>query len=317
MTSHIPVMVKEVVGIYRRLVTNLASPVFIDATLGAGGHASEVLAAFPGCSLIGFEQDAQARALAESRLREYGSRMRIVSGNFREMKVLLDDASWPGADGILFDLGVSNMQLVTPERGFSYQESGPLDMRMNADLPGTTARSLIEECDVRTLARIFREFGEERYAFQIARGIVRARERGRTPATTEDLTALIREILPAPVQRKMGGHPARRVFQALRIAVNSEIEALDEGLDAALDVARDGAVIVVLSYHSLEDRMVKRRFLRWQEEGRGVVLIRRPLVPSEEETESNRSARSAKLRAFKAEQSKPPQHAAAACFPRG
>ncbi len=298
MNLHIPVMLPQILGIYREHVKREGAALFVDATLGAGGHAAGVLGAFPNAGLVGFDQDEQARELASERLAEFGDRTRIVADNFSEMEQLLDDPKWPGADGILFDLGVSNMQLTTPERGFSYQDPGPLDMRMDQSA-GLSAADLLRECDVRELTRIFREYGEERYAFQIARGIVRAREQGRDPKSTADLAALIREILPAPVQRKMGTHPARRVFQALRIAVNEEMDVLDRGLDAAFDVAGDGGVILVISYHSLEDRMVKRRFLRWAGEERGQVVVKRPLVPSEEEVEANRSARSAKLRVFR------------------
>jgi 16S rRNA (cytosine1402-N4)-methyltransferase len=222
----------------------------------------------------------------------------VIPGNFRELARLIEDAGWPGASGVLFDLGVSNMQLVTPERGFSYQDDGPLDMRMDkgGDLP--TAASLLSWSDARELTRIFREYGEERYSYQIARSIKRALERGEKLETTGDLTALIRNTLPAPVQRKMGTHPARRVFQALRIAVNSELEALDEGLNGAVSIAGESCAIVVISYHSLEDRIVKRRFLKWAQDGLGRILTRHPLSPDDEEVESNRSSRSAKLRAF-------------------
>lgn len=298
MNVHVPVMLPQILDIYREHVRRSGAVLFVDATLGAGGHAAGVLNVFPGATLVGFDQDEQARELAGDRLAEFGNRLRIVADNFSEMGQLLDSSDWPGADGILFDLGVSNMQLTTPERGFSYQDSGPLDMRMDRN-SGSSAADILSECDVRELTRIFREYGEERYAFQIARGIVRAREQGRAPKSTADLTALIREILPAPVQRKMGTHPARRVFQALRIAVNAEMEVLDRGLDAAIEIAGDGGVILVISYHSLEDRMVKRRFLRWADEERGQVIARRPLFPPEEEVESNRSARSAKLRVFR------------------
>lgn len=299
MNVHIPVMLSQVLDIYRENLNCDSGIVFVDATLGAGGHAAGVLASFPRAALIGFDQDEQARALAKERLAEFGDRVRIASENFRELRQLLEDSDWRGANGVLFDLGVSNMQLTTAERGFSYQDEGPLDMRMDRTSGGLTAEDLVSRNDVRELTRIFREYGEERYAFQIARGIVRARERGNTPHTTAELTALIREILPAPVQRKMGTHPARRVFQALRIAVNGEMDALDEGLDAALEIACDGGLILVISYHSLEDRMVKKRFLKWAGEEKGTVMVRRPLLPEDEEVELNRSARSAKMRVFR------------------
>lgn len=299
MKVHIPVMLPEILEIYRQNVEQHLPAVFVDATLGAGGHAAGVLASFPQAGLVGFDQDEQARELAVSRLSEFGERVRIVADNFSEIRQLLDDSSWPGANGTLFDLGVSNMQLTSPERGFSYQDEGPLDMRMNQSFGEATAADLLNNCGLRELTRIFREYGEERHAFRIAKGIVRARERGVLPETTAGLTALIRDILPAAVQRKMGTHPSRRIFQALRIAVNKEMDVLDEGLEAALAVASRGGVILVISYHSLEDRIVKRKFLRWACEERGDIVTKRPLIPSEEEIELNRSARSAKLRAFK------------------
>lgn len=299
MNIHIPVMLSQVLEIYREHLDPASDLVFIDATLGAGGHAAAALESFPRASLVGFDQDEMARGMARERLACFGERVRVVGDNFSGMRRLLDESAWRGANGILFDLGVSNMQLTTAERGFSYQDEGPLDMRMDRDSGAPSAADIIADSDIRELTRIFRDYGEERHAFLIAKGIVRAREKGRAPETTAELTALIREILPAPVQRKMGTHPARRVFQALRIAVNGEMEALDEGLGAALDVAAHEALIVVISYHSLEDRMVKRRFLGWTQEEKGKAVTRRPLLPDEEEIESNRSARSAKLRAFR------------------
>ena len=295
---HVPVMAKEVVEIYEGLTGTGSEAVFVDATLGAGGHALAVLERFPRASLVAFDQDSDARSLASGRLSLYGGRVRVVPENFRGIARLATEEGWRGASGILFDLGVSNMQLSVPGRGFSFQDDGPLDMRMDRDGGSITAEEFIATRGAPELARVFREYGEERYAYQIAKALVRARERGESPATTGEFTALIRRTLPAPVQRKMGGHPARRVFQALRIAVNSELEALSEGLDGAITVAGQMGVIVVISYHSLEDRIVKRRFLQWSTEGRGTVLMKRPLVPGSDEIEANRSARSAKLRAF-------------------
>jgi 16S rRNA (cytosine1402-N4)-methyltransferase len=291
-------MEREVLEIYEGVAGMDSEAVFVDATLGAGGHALAVLGKFPRASLVAFEQDADARALAAVRLSVYGSRVRIVPENFRRMATLAGREDWPGADGILFDLGVSNMQLTDPERGFSFQDDGPLDMRMDQDGDSITAGEFIATRGVPELARVFREYGEERYAYQIAKALVRERERGESPATTGEFTALIRKTLPAPVQRKMGGHPARRVFQALRIAVNSELEALNEGLDGAIAAAGRTGVIVVISYHSLEDRIVKRRFLKWSTEGLGRALTKRPFTPGSDEIEANRSSRSAKLRAF-------------------
>lgn len=295
--AHIPVMTREVLEIFEGLKGADSASLFVDATLGAGGHSSALLEKFSRSRVIGLDQDAEAREFATKRLLRYEDRVRIVPENFRELAALADEDGWPGADGILFDLGVSSMQLVTPERGFSYQEDGPLDMRMNTG-GGRAARDLLAELDAPELAKIFRDYGEERHAWRIAKSIEKARNTGGRLETTLDLVSLIRSTLPAPVQRKMGTHPARRVFQALRIAVNGELDALDEGLDGALSIAGDSCAIVTISYHSLEDRIIKRRFLKWAGEGHGSVLTKRPLTPGEEETESNRSARSAKLRVF-------------------
>ena len=293
---HVPVMTREIIAIFGRRADSEA--VFVDATLGAGGHALAVLERFPRASLICFDQDERARELAAERLSAHSSRVRIVPENFRGIARLAEDADWRGADGVLFDLGVSNMQLTAPERGFSFNDDGPLDMRMNQGEGTVTAETLLATKSAEELAGIFRDYGEERHAYRIAKAIVAARDMGDAPTTTGGLTALIRRTLPAPVQRKMGAHPARRVFQAIRIAVNSELEALDEGLDGALAVTAHMGVIAVISYHSLEDRIVKRRFLKWSEEGFGRAAAKRPLVPADEETVCNRSSRSAKLRVF-------------------
>ena len=194
---------------------------------------------------------------------------------------------------------VSNMQLTEPERGFSFQHDGPLDMRMDPQGDAPTAAEVLAFQSAEALARIFWEYGGERYSRRIAARIESERRKGRQIETTGQLVALIRELLPAPVQRKMGIHPARRVFQALRIFVNDELGELESMLSALPGLAAKGCVVVIVSYHSLEDRIVKHRFRAWEkEEGRGTVLTRRPVLPGEEETERNFKARSAKLRAF-------------------
>lgn len=301
MRLHVPVLKEEICSCLMRELAERSHFIGIDATLGAGGHTEAILDQMSGCRIIAFDQDKTARELAAQRLERFGDRLIIVPTNFanisRELICEMSDGAHVGA--VLFDLGVSMMQLTAPERGFSYDEDGPLDMRMDASGTDVTAASIIEDHDVAELTRIFRLYGEEHHAYRIASGIVSARERGALPETTGELVALIRKILPAPVQRKMGGHPARRVFQALRIEVNSEMEVLERGLDGALDCADDGAVIAVISYHSLEDRIVKHRFKEWASGGQGVILTKRPISPSDEEIETNRSARSAKLRIFK------------------
>jgi 16S rRNA (cytosine1402-N4)-methyltransferase len=295
-------MLSEVMEIIGLCVSDEEEHIFVDATLGGGGHSESILQSFPNVRVIGVDRDATARKLADERLSKYSGRVRIAAANFSEVKETVEGfegiREGGSVSGVLFDLGVSNMQLSTPERGFSYQEDGPLDMRMDVNSNARTAADIINESDISELARIFREYGEERYAFRIAGAIVRFRNGGEIPRTTGELTAMIRRALPAPVQRKMGGHPARRVYQALRIAVNSELEAIPEGLKGAYEVTRDGGVIIVISYHSLEDRIVKHTFQNWANNKMGSMKSRRPKIPSDEETEINRKSRSAKLRAF-------------------
>lgn len=309
MSPHISVMSSEVLEIFGDNLPGEGDFAVVDATLGAGGHSRAILEKFDRCTLIGFDRDETARGIASERLSGFEGRFHIVPQNFSLISLDFISPFLPSgvhaASGVLFDLGVSNMQLTTPERGFSYQEDGPLDMRMSGDGEGVSAAELLNGVDLRELTRIFREYGEERYAYQIARGIIRAREKGELPESTTALTALIRDILPAPVQRKMGTHPSRRIFQALRIAVNGELEALTDGLAGAWDACGDGGVIIVISYHSLEDRIVKRTFQRWASEEMGSALTKKPLLPGESEVASNRSARSAKLRAFKVVKPKP------------
>lgn len=300
MTPHIPVMVQEVLEIYERALSDVSAPVFLDATLGAGGHTRAVLQKFPQARVIAFDQDRRGCLLAEENLSEYRCRIRIVNDNFRKIGDLRHEEGWSGIDGILFDLGVSNMQLTTPERGFSYNDDSPLDMRMDRDSNVPSARDLLYTCGIGELAHIFRAYGEERYAYPLAKAIVRAREQGKAVETGKALADLVRSTLPAPVQRKMGIHPARRIFQALRIAVNEELSALQEGLEGAFEICRDGGVIVVISYHSLEDRIVKRRFREWAAEKKGCIPFKRPMIPSEDEIKRNKKAKSAKLRVLMA-----------------
>lgn len=297
MREHIPVMLNEVLA-----AADVKGGVFtvVDATLGLAGHSAALLEKFPAAFLYGFDQDAEARALAAQRLSVFEGRCEIIGANFRTIGSLAEHGGFDGADMVLFDLGVSNLQITEPERGFSFQSDGPLDMRMNAaEDSARTAADILNCWDIKALTEIFREYGEERYAFQIAKGIVRNREKGVVLRTTGELVELIRDILPAPVQRKMGGHPARRIFQALRIAVNDELNALDEALDGALKILKPGGRIIVISYHSLEDRLVKKRFRQWQDGGCGEPSPRKAVLPSDEEVVSNYKSRSAKMRIFR------------------
>ncbi|HOK18994.1 MAG TPA: 16S rRNA (cytosine(1402)-N(4))-methyltransferase RsmH [Thermosynergistes sp.] len=295
MTDHIPVLLEEVVSL---LSKHLHPKRVVDATVGLGGYAEAILSRFPEISLLGIDRDEEALSIAKDRLSCFEGRFCLVRGDFAELASHLKAKGWDKADAIVADLGVSSLQLDCPERGFSFDREGPLDMRMSPSENTTTAAQLINELSEDELARIFIEYGEERFGKRMARTIVRWRSSKGPITSTKALVEVIRSSLPAPLQRKLGRHPARRVFQALRIAVNDELEALKTMLESSCSVLYPNGVIIVVSYHSLEDRIVKRHFLMWQHESLGKVIFKGPLTPSAEEIKRNRRARSAKLRAF-------------------
>ncbi len=246
-SPHLPVMVAEVVEALR---TVPPGPI-VDATLGAGGHAAALLDALPEHTLIGVDRDDEALALAEASLARFGDRKTLVRANFDELGELgLDRAS-----GVLFDLGVSSMQLDDPERGFSYRGDGPLDMRADRR-QSTTAADVVNTYDEAALARVLARHGEEKFARRIARAVVAARPL----TTTGQLAEVVRDAIPAPARRR-GGHPAKRSFQAIRIEVNGELTTLGPTIDRAIDLLVPGGRCVVLAYHSGEDRIVKDRFV--------------------------------------------------------
>ncbi len=296
MSGHIPVMLPEVC----KVLGSLEKIGFVlDATLGFGGYSEAILFKWPNVAVLGVDQDPQAIESSKRRLAPFGERFRAVHGNFRDIGEILERSGMGVPDAILFDLGVSSVQVDTPERGFSFQEAGPLDMRMDtADERMGMAADIVNNYGMKDLIRIFRDYGEERFAAQIARGIIKYREKEGPVNNTDTLVGIIRNTLPAPVQRKMGRNPARKIFQALRIAVNDELKALEEALEQCGRYSKDRVTLVVLSYHSLEDRIVKRKFLEWKGLSLGVLPFRKPLVPGEEELEENRRSRSAKMRVF-------------------
>ena len=251
--SHTPVMVSEVVALLEPVPEGL----LVDATVGAGGHAAALLAGQPARELIGLDADYDAVAEASTRLSEFGDRARVVKARFDDLDAVLG-AFAPGQPvaGVLFDLGVSSPQLDRPERGFSYRLDGPLDMRMDPEL-GATAAEIVNSLGVGELTELFVENGEGRFSRRLAEGIVA----NRPIETTSRLVEVVEASLPG-VARKRAGHPAKRVFQALRIRVNDELEVLSAGLESALDVLVPGGRCIVLSYHSGEDRLVKRCFAR-------------------------------------------------------
>jgi 16S rRNA (cytosine1402-N4)-methyltransferase len=291
--KHLPVLVEEVL----QFLDCRPDRIYIDATVGSGGHARRILEkSSPTGRLIGLDWDAAAIARAQKTLAPFGDRFRLVQGNFRDLKEVLESLSIPAVDGILADLGLSSEQLEDPERGFSFRGDAPLDMRMDLRRR-VTARDLIQRFSGEEMARILREFGEERWANRITKAIIRQR-RIRALRTTGELVEVIRQSIPAYPSRI---HPATRTFQALRIAVNEELDNLENFLKRCPSLLNPGGRVGIISFHSLEDRIVKSYFQQWakREKGRTApfrMLTRKPLVPSAEEVRSNPRARSAKLR---------------------
>jgi 16S rRNA (cytosine1402-N4)-methyltransferase len=254
--AHVPVMLDRVLDLLDP-VASRDSAVVVDATLGLGGHATALLARHPGLRLIGIDRDPDALARAGARLAAHSDRVSLVHGIYDSLPQVLADAGIERVDGVLFDLGVSSMQLDSDDRGFAYSRDTALDMRMNPTT-GQTAGDVVNTYSVEALARVLREYGEERFARRIAQAIVR--ERSVAPLdSTERLAELVRDAVPAAT-RRTGGHPAKRTFQALRIEVNDELGALQRALPAAVTALALGGRLVVLAYQSLEDRIVKQLF---------------------------------------------------------
>ena len=263
--------------------------IYVDATFGAGGHSRSILERLKTGRVIAIDADAQAAARAAPLA---GPRFTFVTANFREINDVLDRYEIASVDGVLFDLGVSSMQLDDAERGFSLGKPAALDMRMDLDA-GRSAYDILATASEGELADIFYRYGEERSARRIARAIVVRRSNGLLPNTTAEFAQLVAGVVQRPGRRERI-HPATRVFQALRIAVNDELDALREGLLGAAGRLRDAGRIVAISFHSLEDRIVKQTF---RDDERLDVLTRRPVRPQQDEIVENRRARSAKLRA--------------------
>ena len=251
---HIPVLADRVLAL---LAPALSAPgaIMVDATLGLGGHSAALLATHPDLTLVGLDRDPRALELSRARLAAYRERVHLVHAVYDEMPEVLAQLGIPQVHGVLFDLGVSSMQLDDRDRGFAYAADAPLDMRMDPT-SGQTAAEVLNTYSVAKLTRILREYGEERFASRIARAVVAERERAPFDSSAR-LVRLVYDAVPAPA-RRTGGHPAKRTFQALRIEVNGELDALRAALPAAVDALAMAGRIVVLSYHSLEDRMAKR-----------------------------------------------------------
>ncbi|MBR2601371.1 MAG: 16S rRNA (cytosine(1402)-N(4))-methyltransferase RsmH [Clostridia bacterium] len=302
---HEPVMLPEVL----EWIRPIAGGVYCDGTLGGGGHSGAILqAAGPDAVLYGIDRDETAIAAATERLQQYPG-FHAIHGNFHDARRLLEEAGAPKLDGVLLDLGVSSPQLDTPERGFSYHEDAPLDMRMDRS-QGRTVAELLNTAEEAELAGIIRDFGEEKWAARIAKMICEHRA-GKPMETTFDLVSAVDAAIPKAVRRKEDGHPARRTFQAIRIAVNDELTPLDQAVCELVDCLKPGGRICIITFHSLEDRLVKRCFQRLQHpcicppKAPVCTCGRKPVVrilaggaikPSGEETGRNPRARSAKLR---------------------
>ncbi len=254
--SHVPVLLDRVVALLQPALGHEGA-VLVDATLGLGGHSEAVLTRIGLARVVGFDRDPEALRLAGERLAPFGDRFVPVHATFDRIPDALRDLGFDHADGVLFDLGVSSMQLDLVDRGFAYREDAPLDMRMDRT-SGTTAADVLNTYPQGELTRVLREYGEERFAARIAAAVVRERER-EPFSTSRRLVELLYDQIPAPA-RRTGGHPAKRTFQALRMEVNDELGVLRRAVPAAIDVLAVGGRVVVESYHSLEDRLVKQAF---------------------------------------------------------
>ena len=300
--SHKPVLLDETL----RALSVDPKGTYIDGTAGGGGHSRALLEQLSGGRLLAIDRDPDAIAVLQERLAPYPGAV-VAQGNYKDMADIAAQHGISAADGILLDIGVSSHQLDEAARGFSYHADAPLDMRMSQS--GTSAADLVNTLSWQELADIIRRYGEDKSAVRIAKGIVARREE-RPILTTLDLADVVRESVPAAV-RRAEGHPARRTFQALRIAVNGELEALEKGLDAAFGLLKPGGRLAVITFHSLEDRIVKRRFLSWCEgctcpkdfpvcvcgkKPKAKLIDKKGLAATEAELKDNPRARSARLR---------------------
>jgi len=304
--THQPVLLAETL----RLLEPQTGEIFIDATLGLGGHTEAILATTAETRVIGIDQDAEAIELAKERLGNFGERFNVFHSNFSEIKQVLAKVEVEKVDGVLADLGVSSLQFDSPTRGFSFRFDAPLDMRMNPDSNTETATELLAGASEFEIARIIYEYGEERLSRRIARRIVERREKGEPIETTKQLAELVEKAVGRGKKDKI--HPATRTFQALRIAVNGELEILERFIYDSVEILNKNGRLAMITFHSLEDRIVKQTLQKLSgkcfcppkfpqcvcgTKTEIEILTRKPVVPTELETEENPRARSAKLRA--------------------
>ncbi len=285
--------------------------IYVDGTLGGGGHAYEVCRRLgEKGSIVGIDQDAAALEAASARLKDFGEKVTIVRSNYCDMKSKLHELGIDKVDGIVLDLGVSSYQLDTAERGFSYREDAPLDMRMDTRQK-MTARDIVNDYTEADLYRVIRDYGEDKFAKNIAKHIVQARA-VKPVETTAELSEIIRASIPMKFQKK-SGHPAKRTFQAIRIELNRELDVLRDSLDDMIDLLNPGGRLCIITFHSLEDRIVKSAFRKNEnpctcppdfpvcvcgKKSKGSIITKKPILPSEEELEYNSRSKSAKLRIF-------------------
>ena len=285
--------------------------IYVDGTLGGGGHAYEVCRRLgEKGSIVGIDQDAAAIEAASARLKDFGEKVTIVRSNYCDMKSKLHELGIDKVDGIVLDLGVSAYQLDTAERGFSYREDAPLDMRMDTRQK-MTARDIVNDYTEADLYRVIRDYGEDKFAKNIAKHIVQARA-VKPVETTAELSEIIRASIPMKFQKK-SGHPAKRTFQAIRIELNRELDVLRDSLDDMIDLLNPGGRLCIITFHSLEDRIVKSAFRKNEnpctcppdfpvcvcgKKSKGSIITKKPILPSEEELEYNSRSKSAKLRIF-------------------
>jgi len=305
--AHTPVLLQETVdGLNVK-----PDGIYVDGTLGGGGHAYEICRRLDTKgSMVGIDQDGAAIEAASVRLKDFGEKVTIIRSNYRDMKSLLHEMGIDRVDGIVLDLGVSSYQVDAADRGFSYREDAPLDMRMDTR-QSLTARDIVNDYSEEDLTRVLREYGEERYARSIAHHITEARKKAPIE-TTGELVDIIKSSIPEKERRK-SGHPAKRTFQAIRIEVNRELDVLTDSLDDLIDLLKPGGRIAVITFHSLEDRIVKEAFKRNENPctcpkefpvcvcgkvSKGKVITRKPITPGEEERKNNPRSKSAKLRIF-------------------
>ena len=305
--AHVSVLLKETI----EQLNIRPDGIYVDGTLGGGGHAFEVCKRLSDKGrFIGIDQDADAILAAGERLKEFGDRVTIVRSNYCNMRMELQKLGIDRVDGILLDLGVSSYQLDTAERGFAYREDAPLDMRMD-QRQNKTARDIVNGYSEVELYRVIRDYGEDKFAKNIAKHIVSAREK-KPIETTGELSEIIKGAIPAKV-RMNGGHPAKKTFQAIRIELNGELEVLKNSLDDMIDLLNPGGRICVITFHSLEDRIVKTIFKTNENpctcpsnfpvcvcgnKPKGRLAVKKPIVPGEEELEKNKRSKSSKLRVF-------------------